>query len=178
MMIAAPLDLSFKNASSMKDLAAKRPQAARTGKVPLRTPTDRFVTSSLWLSNNSLTSMDGLENLAQKILDDPAYLSWLDLSFNEIGRIGDDILKFLNLKILYLHGNNISNINDVTKLKTLHKLKSLTLHGNPVENLPYYRGYIVHVLPQLVMLDFSAVLTTEKKRAPPPGFYKMIHGTT
>ncbi|XP_031844364.1 leucine-rich repeat-containing protein 51 [Nomia melanderi] len=178
MMIAAPLDLSFKKATTMRELADKRPQAARTGKIPLRTPTDRFVTCSFWLSHNLLTSMDGFENLAYKLLDDPAHLSWLDLSFNEIKKIGDDITKFPNLKIVYLHGNDISNINDVVKLKTLQNLRSLTLHGNPIENLQYYRGYIVHILPQLSALDFSAILSAEKKRAPPAGFYKVIYGTT
>ncbi|KZC10448.1 PREDICTED: leucine-rich repeat-containing protein 51-like [Dufourea novaeangliae] len=178
MMIAAPLDLSFKKATTMKELADKRPQAARTGKIPLRTPTDRFVTCSLWLSNNLLTSMDGFESFAHKLLDEPVYLSWLDVSFNEIKQIGDDIMKFPNLKIIYLHGNNISNINDVVKLKNLQNLRSLTLHGNPIENLQYYRGYIVHILPQLSALDFSAVLSAEKKRAPPAGFYKVIYGTT
>ncbi|XP_043262821.1 leucine-rich repeat-containing protein 51-like [Colletes gigas] len=178
MIIAAPLDLSFKKATTMDELANKRPQAVRTGKIPLRTPTDRFVTCSFWLSNNLLTSMDGFKNLVYKLLDDPAYLSWIDLSFNEIQKIGDDITKFPNLKIIYLHGNNISNINDVMKLKSLENLKSLTLHGNPIENLQYYRGYIVHVLPQLTTLDFSAVLSADKKKAPPAGFYKMIHNNT
>ncbi|KAF3426521.1 hypothetical protein E2986_05893 [Frieseomelitta varia] len=178
MMIAPPLDLSFKKATTMIELANKRPQSVRTGKVPLRTPADRFVTCSLWLSNNLLTSMNGFENLAQKLLDDPSHLSWLDLSFNEIEHIGDDIIKFPNLKIFYLHGNNISDINDVVKLKKLQTLRSLTLHGNPIENLPYYRGYIVHILPQLTALDFSAVLSADKKKAAPAGFYKMIHSRT
>ncbi|XP_076765515.1 leucine-rich repeat-containing protein 51 [Xylocopa sonorina] len=178
MIIAAPLDLSFKKASTMDELANKRPQAVRTGKIPLRTSADRFVTCSLWLSNNSLTSMDGFENLTKKVLDDPVHLSWLDLSFNEIGKIGDDITKFPNLKIVYLHGNNISNINDIVKLKKLQNLKTLTLHGNPIENLPYYRGYIVHILPQLTALDFSAVLSAERKKAAPAGFYKIIDYNT
>ncbi|XP_076180216.1 leucine-rich repeat-containing protein 51-like [Ptiloglossa arizonensis] len=175
MMIAAPLDLSFKKATTMNELANKRPQAIRTGKIPLRTTMDRFVTCSFWLSNNSLTSMDGFKNLVHKLLDDPAYLTWIDLSFNEIERIGDDIIQFPNLKIIYLHGNNIWNINDVIKLKNLQNLKSLTMHGNPIENLQYYRGYIVHILPQLTTLDFSAILSADKKKAPPAGFHKMIN---
>lgn len=122
--------------------------------------------------------MSGFESLAHKVLDDPTNLSWLDLSFNEIEQIGDDIINFPNLKIFYLHGNNISNINDVVKLKKLQTLRSLTLHGNPIENLPYYRGYIVHILPQLSALDFSAVLSAERKRAAPAGFEKMIYGST
>ncbi|KOC66452.1 Leucine-rich repeat-containing protein 51 [Habropoda laboriosa] len=178
MMIAAPLDLSYKKATTMNELASKRPQAVRTSKIPLRTSADRFVTCSLWLSNNLLSSMDGFEQLAHKVLDDPVYLSWLDLSFNEIEKIGDDITNFLNLKIFYLHGNNISDINDVVKLKRLRSLKSLTLHGNPIENLPFYRGYIVHILPKLSALDFSAVLSAERKKAPPAGFYKIIRNST
>ncbi|PBC26952.1 leucine-rich repeat-containing protein 51-like [Apis cerana] len=178
MLIAAPLDLSFKRATTMNELANKRPQSVRTGKIPLRTSADRFVTCSLWLSNNLLTSMDGFESLAQKVLDDPEHLSWVDLSFNKIKEIGDDIVKFPNIKIFYLHGNNISNINDIVKLQKLQTLRSLTLHGNPIENLPYYRGYIVHTLPQLTALDFSAVLSTERKKAAPAGFYKVIYGNT
>ncbi|XP_017893374.1 leucine-rich repeat-containing protein 51-like isoform X1 [Ceratina calcarata] len=178
MLIAAPLDLSFKKASTMSELAAKRPQSVRTGKIPLRTPADRFVTCSLWLSNNSLSSLDGFENLVRQVLDEPFHLSWLDISFNELATIGDDITKFPNLKICYLHGNNITDINDVVKLKKLQNLKSLTLHGNPIGHLPFYRGYVVHILPQLTSLDFSAVLSTERKKAAPAGFYKKVQDAT
>ncbi|XP_029044955.1 leucine-rich repeat-containing protein 51-like [Osmia bicornis bicornis] len=178
MLIAVPLDLSFKKATTMNELAGKRPQAVRTGKVPLRTSADRFITCSLWLSNNLLISMEGFENLVRKLLDEPAHLSWLDLSYNEISSIGDDIVHFPNLKIFYLHGNNISDINDVVKLKGLHNLKSLTLHGNPIQHLLDYRGYIVHILPQLTTIDFSPVLSDERKKAAPVGFRKMIHSST
>ncbi|XP_003704338.1 leucine-rich repeat-containing protein 51 [Megachile rotundata] len=178
MLIAPPLDLSFKNATTLNELAGKRPQAVRTGKVPMRTSADRFMTCSLWLSNNLLTSMDGFEDLVRKLLDDPKLLSWVDLSFNEISSIGDDIVHFPNLKILYLHGNKISDINDIIKLKGLHNLRCLSLHGNPVENIPGYRGYIVHILPQLVTIDFSQVISNERKKATPVGFYKMIQSDT
>ncbi|XP_076180215.1 leucine-rich repeat-containing protein 51-like [Ptiloglossa arizonensis] len=162
MMIVAPLNLSFRKAITMNELANKRPQAIRTGKIPLRTAMDRFVTCSFWLSNNSLTSMDGFKNLVHKLLDDPAYLTWIDFSFNEIERIGDDIIQFPNLKIIYLHGNNIWNINDVIKLKNLQNLKFL-MHGNLFEDLQYYRGYIVHIFPQLTTSDSSVILSADKK---------------
>jgi len=158
----------------MTELMEKRAQVIRTGKAPVRTFKDRYITGTLWLSNNLLNSMEGLQRLADRVLDDPAYLSWLDLSFNEINEIGEDIEKFTNLKILYLHGNKIANIADTLKLRKLQNLRSLTLHGNPIEDVPCYRSYIVHLLPQLLVLDFSPVIAAEKKKALPVGFFKMI----
>jgi len=103
----------------LTELMEKRAQVIRTGKAPVRTFKDRYITATLWLSNNLLNSMEGLQRLADRVLDDPAYLSWLDLSFNEINEIGEDIEKFTNLKILYLHGNKIANIADTLKLRKL-----------------------------------------------------------
>lgn len=102
-------------------------------------------------------------------------LSWLDLSFNEILDIGEEFGEFSNLKILYLHGNKISNINNVLKLRKLTKLRTLTLHGNPIELLSNYRSYIVIILPKLMNLDFSPIITLERKKALPTGFFKTIN---
>ena len=44
------------------------------------------------------------------------------------------LCQFQNLQILYLHGNTITNLNEVDKLIELPNLKKLTLHGNPIEN--------------------------------------------
>ncbi|XP_020292570.1 leucine-rich repeat-containing protein 51-like isoform X2 [Pseudomyrmex gracilis] len=156
----------------MLQLMNKRGQIIRTGKS-VKIVKDRYMTSTLWLSNNLLRSMDGLWRLAEKFLDHPASLSWLDLSFNQISQIGEDIERFANLKILYLHGNKISIIADTLRLRNLHNLRSLTLHGNPIEDTPCYRGYIVHLLPQLLVLDFSPVIAAEKKQVLPVGFSKM-----
>lgn len=158
----------------LTELMEKRAQVIRTGKAPVRTFKDRYITSTLWLSNNLLSSMEGLQRLADRVLDNPAYLSWLDLSFNEINEIGEDIEKFTNLKILYLHGNKIANIADILKLRKLQNLRSLTLHGNPIEDVPCYRGYIIYLLPQLLVLDFSPVIAAEKKKTLPIRFFKMI----
>nr|KAF7390376.1 hypothetical protein H0235_017538 [Vespula pensylvanica] len=174
MLIAPPLDFSFKKATNVNELVNQQPQTIRTVKAPIRTSKDRFATSTIWLSNNLLTSMDGFENFCKTVLEDPTFLSWLDLSFNEITEIGDDITKFPNLKILYLHGNNISSINNVLKLRKLCNMRVLTLHGNPIETLPYYRGYIINVMSQLINLDFSPITIAEKKRALPTGFFKII----
>lgn len=148
----------------------KRTQIIRTRKAPSRTLKDRYVTSTLWISNNQLSSMEGLQRLVDRVLEDPAQLSWLDLSFNEITEIGENIENFPNLKILYVHGNKISNIADTLRLRKLKSLRSLTLHGNPIEDVPCYRSYIVHLLPQLLVLDFSQVIAAERKKALPKRF--------
>lgn len=44
-----------------------------------------------------------------------------------------------NLSVLYLHGNSIQRLGEVNKLAILPRLRSLTLHGNPVEEEKGYR---------------------------------------
>ena len=67
--------------------------------------------------------------------------------------------------MLYLHGNNIYSITHVDKLASLGRLKSLTLHGNPMEVLGGYRHYIICVLPQLQTFDFSGITRSERTLA-------------
>jgi Leucine-rich repeat (LRR) protein len=43
---------------------------------------------------------------------------------------------------LYLHSNNISNIQEVDKLASLKHLTKLTLHGNPIENIKVLYIYV------------------------------------
>jgi Leucine-rich repeat (LRR) protein len=60
-------------------------------------------------------------------------LLWIDLSYNYLETIEDEILKFPNLKTLFLHGNYIANLEEARKLSGLTQLASLTLYGNPIE---------------------------------------------
>ncbi|XP_012254400.2 leucine-rich repeat-containing protein 51-like [Athalia rosae] len=175
MQVGPPMDLSFKKATNMADLSSQRARSVRIGKIPAHSLNQRFLTSSLWLCNNSLTSMNGLENLVNKLLEEPNSLAWLDLSFNNIVEIDDEITKFPNLKILYIHGNSISNLNSLLKLRRLCKLRNLTIHGNPIESIPSYRSFVLCALPQLINLDFAPVVAAERKKAPPAGFFKMIN---
>jgi len=41
-------------------------------------------------------------------------------------------------------------------------LKSLTLHGNPIEEEKNYRFYVILMIPQLVNLNFSGIYKQEK----------------
>lgn len=145
------------------------------GKLPTRTNRNRFLTSSLWLSNNALKSLDNLEQLVDSTLERPKDLKWLDLSYNQLTDISNNLLNYHNLTILYLHGNNISNMNVLLPLRKLTNLKSLTLHGNPIERMSEYRRYIAAILPQISNLDFSPILDCERRRALPTGFYKTIN---
>lgn len=67
------------------------------------------------------------------------------------------------LEVLYLHGNDISDINEVTKLTQLPKLKMLTLHGSPLVQSKNYRFHILSILPILKSLDFSAVTAQDRE---------------
>lgn len=155
-------------------MTQKSAQSIRTGKIPERTAENHFITSSLWLSNNLLISLTGLDNLVKSHLGNFNNLSWLDMSFNKIKSIENHLNGFVNLKILYLHGNNIVDINQVVNLRILKNLKSLTLHGNPIENVSCYRGFVIQILPQISSLDFSPILSQERKKALPVGFFKTI----
>ena len=49
------------------------------------------------------------------------------------------------------------------KLGSLHHLKTLTLHGNPIETVAGYRHYILSHVPQLQTLDFSGVTKADRR---------------
>ena len=67
--------------------------------------------------------------------------------------------------MLYLHGNNIGRIAEVDKLSALPKLKTLALHGNPIEVTPGYHHYVLSHIPQLQTLDFSGITKADRATA-------------
>ena len=72
------------------------------------------------------------------------------------------LLQLPNLTILYLHGNNIRQASEVEKLSSLCRLKSLSLHGNPIETLEGYRFFLLSRIPQLMTIDFSGVTKQDR----------------
>merc|ERR1719499_336848 len=89
-------------------------------------------------------------------------LMWLDLSFNQLVTIEPELMRFHNLKALYLHGNCIRSLPSIERLRRLPKLLSLTLNGNPIEANKIYRTYIVGALPMLRSLDHSTITEDER----------------
>jgi Leucine-rich repeat (LRR) protein len=66
---------------------------------------------------------------------------------------------------LYLHGNKIYNLTEIDKLSNLKELTALAIHGNPIENLPGFRKYIINKIPQLKHLNFSGISKAERETA-------------
>lgn len=119
---------------------------------------------SLRICNNQLASLAGLDRVAHHLLDDPADLAWLDASFNRLTRIDDIVTSFPNLKVLYLHGNQISSINEIVKLQALPHLNKLTVHGNPVSEKKDYKLWVLAHLPGVRDFDFSPVTKLDREK--------------
>eukprot|EP01017_Pseudomicrothorax_dubius_P002954 TRINITY_DN10295_c0_g1_i1.p1 TRINITY_DN10295_c0_g1~~TRINITY_DN10295_c0_g1_i1.p1 ORF type:complete len:142 (+),score=26.85 TRINITY_DN10295_c0_g1_i1:100-525(+) len=100
--------------------------------------------------------------IANEVMEHAIKLQWIDLSHNYLVTLSEDIQKFVNLRTLYLHRNFIYDMKEFTKLQPLQNLKSLTIHGNPIETIPNFRLYVIGILPNLQRLD--SVLVSKKER--------------
>ena len=54
---------------------------------------------------------------------------------------------------LNIHKNYISKLEELFKLQSMSNLKSLTIHGNPIDTIPGFRIYVIGILPPLKRLD-------------------------
>jgi hypothetical protein len=124
------------------------------------------VTTAVKLNNNLLETAQGLPEALGLAMNNPTVtLQWLDLSFNKLVTIDAALLRFVNLKALYLHGNCIRSLPAVEKMRKLPKLLILTLNGNPIESSKIYRPYVIGSLPALKSLDHSTVTDDETQSA-------------
>ncbi len=57
-----------------------------------------------------------------------------------------EIKRFTNLKSLQLHGNYINDLEEIRKLSDLEFLFELTLNGNPIEEIPGYRLFVLALM--------------------------------
>jgi Leucine-rich repeat (LRR) protein len=90
---------------------------------------------------------------------------WIDLSFNQLKRVDEDLASLLpNIQTLYLHANQISRYSDIRRLSCFTQIKSLTLYGNPVEELKHYRNVVLYYFPKLTQLDFSVITAGEREK--------------
>lgn len=96
-------------------------------------------TTSLFLQNNQVRTLAGdkpdnsFYNVLTDVMWTTQHLIWLDLSYNYLMTIEDEILKLPNLQVLYMQCNFIKNLEETKKLAQLNDLKSLNLFGNPIE---------------------------------------------
>ena len=103
--------------------------------------------NSLLLNNNEIRDIKGLYPvLREYVLFEPDRLQWLNLSYNYLVKIDADILDFTSLKSLQLQGNYINDLEEVVKLSNLGALQSLTLNGNPIEEIKGYRLYVLGIM--------------------------------
>ncbi|XP_017539981.1 leucine rich repeat containing 51 isoform X1 [Pygocentrus nattereri] len=162
-MFGAPLDFSFKCLSSVADVVSEEPNMSVR---PLRRNSEgKFSSRSLRLNNNIISDLQGLTDTLPALFTEPKRLAWLDLSFNDLSHIHPVLTELTELRVLYLHGNSVSNLSEVDKLGTLPFLHTVTLHGNAMETVQGYRGYVISAVPHLKMMDFSAVTKQERVMA-------------
>lgn len=136
------------------------------GKQSERKKKVKTVCKTILLNNNELRSIDKLYSILEFRLNFAPKLKFLDLSFNYLTTIDAEILNFNELKTLYLHGNYIYQLEEVKKLAELPEILSLTLHGNPLEQITGYRNYVLGIMyskyESLKKMD-SVVVTRKEK---------------
>ncbi|KAA8581559.1 hypothetical protein FQN60_003140 [Etheostoma spectabile] len=131
-------------------------EVPRNGLRPLKTNSKgKYQSCSLRLSNNSISDIIGLQYILNHFLAQPSKLGWLDLSFNKITCLDPLFCELSELRVLYLHGNNIWNLSDVDQLKELQYLHTITLHGNPIETNMNYRWRLHYLLVYTECVPYS-----------------------
>lgn len=86
---------------------------------------------TLYLSNNHITTLDGIE-------------------------------QFQQLRCLSVANNLIRYLSSLRPLKQSHSLERLSLEGNTVTGMPFYRQYVISLCPNLLNLDGVAVSREER----------------
>uniref|UniRef100_A0A7S3FUK3 Leucine-rich repeat-containing protein 51 n=1 Tax=Strombidium rassoulzadegani TaxID=1082188 RepID=A0A7S3FUK3_9SPIT len=108
-----------------------------------------YSVNSLFLNNNEIRDLSGLfTTLSTFVLYEPDKLQWLNLSYNYLIKVDHDILNFSQLKSLQLHGNYINDLEEIRKLNEIGTLQTLTLNGNPIEEIKGYRLFVLGLMYQ------------------------------
>eukprot|EP00347_Sterkiella_histriomuscorum_P018366 403345778 len=91
-------------------------------------------------------------------------LQKLDLSNSNISELPQKFVfqSMVDLQIMYLHDNQISNWEDIENLTGLGQIKHLTLYGNPCSQLSGYRHYLANSLNSLLALDLYIITDEER----------------
>ncbi|XP_034050071.1 leucine-rich repeat-containing protein 51-like [Thalassophryne amazonica] len=159
-MFGPPVDLSFQELESVSGVLLKEPRASL--RTLHKNSEGKYLSRALRLNNNRLCCLSGLQYLINNLLAEPVQLGWLDVSFNHLTQIEPVLCELHELRVLYLHGNNIYILSEVDKLGHLPYLHTITLHGNAIETTKNYRKHVISTLPHLKKLDYSLVTDEER----------------
>ena len=113
---------------------------------------------TLWLNNNHLRSLEGLEcNI--RILN-------LHCHGNKITHLAGTLKTLKFLVNLTLNENDLSDMEDVVnELRNLKNIQYLDLFDNPITQEDNYRYRIIAELPWVITLDKHEVTDVERKHA-------------
>lgn len=106
-----------------------------------------------------------LETVAPTLLSRPELLTMMDLSFNKFTTVPNELDQFPLLNVLYLHGNGIRSLAETDKLSKCKKLRTLTVHGNPLDKTKDFRLYIIAAHTSLKALNFTSITDKERERS-------------
>jgi hypothetical protein len=124
---------------------------------------------SVKFNNNEINTWIGFDEALKSAIGSgdvqSTDLQFLDCSFNMLQTIGTCLEKYNKIRVLYLHGNKISSLKDIKRLRNLKEIQKLTLHGNPVEEKNNYRKYVIVMLPTLKQLDFTPITLQDRAQA-------------
>lgn len=110
------------------------------------------------LSDNEIKKIDNFPELTR--------LRTLFFNNNRISKIAHDLDNSLPyLETLILTNNKFASLSDLDPLACLTRLRTLSLLENPVTLKPNYRLYIIHLLPELRLLDFKKIKQKEREEA-------------
>jgi U2 small nuclear ribonucleoprotein A' len=129
----------------------------------LSPPSSQNQFDTIDLSDNGIVRVDGFPKLPR--------LRSLHLNNNKISKIVRNLeLALPNLEWLILTNNKLANFSDLESLRTLPKLRFLSLIDNPVTRKQGYRLFIIARCPRLKVLDFKKVKLAEREEA------RKVHG--
>eukprot|EP00742_Colponemidia_sp_Colp-10_P007673 GILJ01008271.1.p1 GENE.GILJ01008271.1~~GILJ01008271.1.p1 ORF type:complete len:1377 (+),score=161.86 GILJ01008271.1:344-4132(+) len=133
----------------------------------------------LWLHNNELTKVEGLEHLVQlreltldknriRALEPHSFVNLHQLRELRLEENGLRSLSFFlplpRLQSLFLAFNRITDVGELEKLAELPMLVELTLSSNPVARKQLYRPTLVRKMPTLKYLDGREIIMDERER--------------
>ncbi len=88
----------------------------------------------------------------------------LYLSNNNLKEL-DNIVQFKNVTVLSLSNNVLKYLDLLDPLAHLINLEKISLDGNIVASMPYYRQYVIGLCPQIKVIDGIKVTASEKSEA-------------